>query len=324
MRQTNLTLEWAKNILEVSKKYKITNLQEVEHKSYSIVWKIEADQGTFYLKQTPQELYSEPSIINFLTNIGCNNVPKLVNKNDTLKCFLMQSCGEQSLRTIFNGEAQLDLLEIGIKNFTTIQRQLEDSIPQMLSLGIPDWRLDKFPLLYRQLINQDKLLIADGMSKDEIIHLHKLENVCADLCADLMNDEIPETISHNDFHENNMILERSTGNVNIIDWGETVTTHPFFSLCGCLWNLTYFQNIKETSPIYKKLQQICINPWLDLLPEEHLLKALKRTTILNGIYAALGYEKMYIATNHEENNVQKEHHGSIAGCLRSFISAALL
>ncbi|MGE3921204.1 MAG: hypothetical protein AB7F64_09810, partial [Gammaproteobacteria bacterium] len=45
--------------------------------------------------------------------------------------------------------------------------------------------------------------------------------------------------------------------------------------------------------------------------------ALSIANKLTGVYAALTYEQLYIAT---ENQVQKQHHGTIAGCFRSFLS----
>lgn len=159
----------------------------------------------------------------------------------------------------------------------------------------------------------------DGLKKQEIDRLHQLYPKCINLCEALSAYMIPETINHCDFHENNMLLDRRTGNIGIVDWGETVITHPFFSLNGCLWNVTHFHNVKQTDSIYATLQLHCISSWLDLYNEEKLLQALSIADQLNGIYAALAYERMYLATEDQSITVQQEHHGSIAGCLRSFL-----
>ena len=119
---------------------------------------------------------------------------------------------------------------------------------------------------------------------------------------------------------NNMLFEKKTGEINIIDWGETVITHPFFSLNGCLWNLTYFNALKQTDPGYALLKSECIVPWLVDYEETTLLTAFDLANQLPGIYAALGYQTMYAATHGQLKTVQEEHPGSIAGCLRSFLS----
>lgn len=52
---------------------------------------------------------------------------------------------------------------------------------------------------------------------------------CQQLCDMLSKHSIPEAFSHSDFRENNLLLDKKTGSINIIDWGETVIAHPFFS-----------------------------------------------------------------------------------------------
>jgi hypothetical protein len=118
-----------------------------------------------------------------------------------------------------------------------------------------------------------------------------------------------------------MLLDRKTGSINIIDWGEVVLSHPFFSLNGFLWNITHFNDVKTNDPIYKRLQLKCIEKWLNLHDKTSLTKALTIANKLSGIYAALGYEKLYIATKDQTITVQQEHPGSIAGCLRTFLNA---
>lgn len=321
MNESTQILSWAEEYLTTYKNLKIINNQIISQRSYSTVYKIQTDQEVFYLKKTPKDLFLEPAVISFLNTQHCGHIPKMIAKNDELNCFLMTSCGDETLRHLFKGKVDLNRLRQGINNFTEIQRALENNVLEMLSFGIPDWRLNKFPLLYCQLIQQEQLLLDDGMRKQEIEKLHQLERVCKDLCNKLLNFGLAETINHNDFHENNMILNKAIGNVSIIDWGEVVITHPFFSLCCFLWNITYFQNMETDDPQYKALQLFCIESWMDSYTQDQLLEILNLTNRLSGVYAALGYEKIYKATHNQANNVQKENPGSIAGCLRTFLGS---
>ncbi|HAT8180729.1 TPA: phosphotransferase, partial [Legionella pneumophila] len=232
---------------------------------------------------------------------------------------LMLSCGDETLRNLFKEKIDLEMLKSGISNYTKIQRAVENKLPQLIRLGIPDWRLEKISSLYDQLIQQEELLISDGLSKNEITLLNKAHEICINLCESLSKYQISETINHCDFHENNMVLNQNTGNISLIDWGETVIAHPFFSLNGCLWNMTYFYQIKQTDKIYGTLQRQCVTPWLDLHDETALLDALKIANQLNGVFAALSYKRIYDATMAQPQTVQQEHPGSIAGCLRSFL-----
>lgn len=319
MIQHEQALQWALQYLISSRKSTVLNYQKVIHTSYSVVYKIKTAGGVFYLKQTPKPLFSESKVLNLLSEQGCENIPNILIENDVLCCFLMTSCGEVSLRHLFRGKIDLTKLKQGISNYTKIQRLVENRVHQLLLLSVPDWRLDKFSSLYYQLIQQDKLLMDDGLTREEIDRLNQLYPTCVKLCEDLSKYEIPETIGHCDFHENNMLLDRKTGAINIIDWGETVITHPFFSLQGCLWNIVHFNELKKTDLVYRKLQSQCVAHWLDLYDEGKLLQALDIADQLNGVYAALGYERLYVATQGQPKMAQQEHSGSVAGCLRSFL-----
>ena len=73
--------------------------------------------------------------------------------------------------------------------------------------------------------------------------------------------------------------------------------------------------------MYRQIQSKCIAPWLNLYDEKTLLKLLNIANQLLGIYAALEYEQLYVATqNNPTRTIQQEKPRSIAGCLRSFLN----
>ena len=312
------SLEWAVEYLTTNN-IAVLKQKRVVHTPYSKVHKIETRQGIFYLKQTPEALFLEAKMLVFLNSHSCNNIPNLITENSKLYCFLMTSCGDISLRHLFKGQVNLTQLNQGIINYTKIQRSLEGKPQTLLEMGILDWRLNQFASLYSQLLQQEELLSNDGLTKKEIDKLHQLHPQCVELCNGLSQYNITETLNHCDFHENNMLLDRKTGAVNIIDWGEVVLTHPFLSLNGCLWNINYFNKISQDDLNQLKLQ--CVTPWLDLYGIDDLFYLFNMANQLLGIYAALAYEQMYLATQHQSHSVHQEKKGSIAGCLRTFYNS---
>ena len=314
-------LQWAKHHLTCNKKINVFTHHIVVETSYSVVYKIETSQGIVYLKQVPHPLFLELHLLQLLHDSQCENIPEVLGDSSKLNCFLTTSCGEMSLRHLFHGKINFDILKQGISNYTNIQRQLENQIEQLITIGIPDWRLQKLPELYKKLIHNERLLIEDGLTKKEIQQLHSLSNACVELAEKISQYNIPDTIDHRDFHENNMLLDEKTGAINIIDWGEAVITHPFFSLNTCLWNLTYFYKITASDSHYHQLQSHCVSSWLNLYDEITLLKILKITNQLLGVYAALEYERLYQITKDQSKTIQQEHPGSIAGCLRTFLKS---
>lgn len=322
MKGHEKALQWAKHDLSSNRKIDILNHQVVVETSYSIVYKIETSQGAVYLKQVPAPLFLELRVLRFLHDSNCKNIPEVLSDNPGLNCFITRSCGETSLRHLFHGKINFDMLKQGITHYTSIQRQLETQIESLLAIGVPDWRFHRLPELYQKLIQNEQLLIEDGLTEKEIHHLQHLATTCTELAEKISQYNIPDTIDHRDFHENNMVLDEKTGSINIVDWGEGVISHPFFSLNTCLWNLTYFYEGIESDPRYHQLQSHCVKPWLNLYDEATLLKILGTANKLLGVYAALDYERLYQMTRNQSKTVQHEHPGSIAGCLRTFLKLA--
>lgn len=319
MKNNDAVTQWAVDYLE-SHRCSVIAIQKIVEPAHSIVSKISTSQGIIYLKQTPPALFLEPDTIFLLHTHGCQHIPTVIAKNDRYHCFLTTACGDITLRALFSkGTVDTDLLGQGISHYTSIQRNLENDAPKLISFGLPDWRLDKFPLLYSELIQETERLITDGLTQEEIAALNHADAFCVEQCERLSQYKIPETINHCDFHDNNMLLSKASGEISIIDWGETVIGHPFFSLNTCLWNLTYFHNMKPDDVQYQALQQICVSPWLSNHEERDLIIAFNIANQLLGVFAALGYKFMYEATANQSKTVQDEHPGSIAGCLRSFL-----
>lgn len=315
----NKPTEWAINYITSHLQDNVICIDEISVTSYSKVHRLQTLKKVYYLKQVPKKLYIEPTILNYLDTLNCHHIPKMIAYNNNEHCFLMASCGDITLRQLFQGKIDLTMIIHGMTNYTILQRNLENNVDELLRLSVPDWRLEKFPALYRKLIEHHTLLVEDGLLPIEIEQLNQLYPTCVKLCEQLIQYNIPETISHNDFHENNLLLDKSNNNINIIDWSEIVITHPFLSLNGLLWNLQYFYDENQVNTLHNELIRSCINAWTDRLDNKLLLEAMDIARVLNAIYAALAYEKMYDATKHQQQKVQDEHPGSIAGCLRSFM-----
>lgn len=320
MEKNEKALAWAEEYLVSHENMLVVERQCVVETSYSTVYRLKSINSVVYLKVTPELLFYEAEILKFLHEQGCQHIPELIAQNSLLTCFLTRSCGDESLRHLFKHEIDSKKLIMGITNYTAIQRLQEKNIQPLLTMGVPDWRLERFSGFYQKLIQQHELLIGDGLTEKEVEQLHDYYPLCVKLCADLAAYKIPETLNHCDFQYNNMLLDKHTGEINIIDWGETVITHPFFSLNGCLWNLTYFNAFKTSDPEYLALKSQSVVSWLDDFEETTLLKAFDLANQLLGIAAALEYQRLYFATYNQSKTVQQEHYGSIAGCLRSFLA----
>lgn len=253
---------------------------------WSTVVRFPTAAGNVYLKETAPSLALEPKVFRLLTEKFHARVPDVIAINDDLHCFLSKDAGIP-LRPVLKAEFRPDLLCRAIKEFAAIQRSTEEYIDEFLGMGIPDWRLDKLPLLYDQMVNQTDFLKTEGITDDEMKTLRKLSPHFSSQCELLSNYGIPATLGFHDFHDNNILIDPATEKMTFIDFGETSILHPFFSLYTCLWQSIKHHRVKKGDQIYQKLQNACFENWLEIETKDKLLEAFTIAKHLWSIYSAL-------------------------------------
>lgn len=221
-------IQWGCQFLS-SHGYKLkNNLPEtVQDTPWSYVARFATSDGYIYLKHTPEQLALEATIIQTPRDQFHAPVPKIIAHNAELNCFLMKDAG-QSLREILKKKFDMVLLHKAVNQFTLLQLAVADHVDVFLDIDVPDWRLDKLPDLYMQLLSQKDILIADGLSEIEISNLEALCPKVFNLCKKLSGYSIKQTIVQPDFNDNNTLIDDVSQDITIIDLGEIVISHPFF------------------------------------------------------------------------------------------------
>ena len=169
MNNETQILKWGTDCL-VANGYSIEHSPEIVLSTpWSAVIRFSTSSGNVYLKQTPPSIYlsNEPKIIRLLSEQFHASVPVVIAINDDLHGFLMKDAG-QTLRETLKTEFKPELLCQAIKQFAAIQRSTEEHIETFIKLGVPDWRLDKLPILYDQMINQTNFLKEEGLTDQEL------------------------------------------------------------------------------------------------------------------------------------------------------------
>ncbi|MHB1948215.1 MAG: aminoglycoside phosphotransferase family protein [Gammaproteobacteria bacterium] len=257
----------------------------IQNTQWSEVTRFETDKGFIFLKLTPPNLSIEIKIIDILQKKFHASVPTLIAKNLEEHCFLMQDAGIQ-LNKYFKDNFQPEILIQTVRDYSTFQISTIDSIDFFLQEGLPDWRIEKLPALYHDLIAHENLLISDGLSKDELIILKKLEPKLISICEKLSGYKIKDTFGHADFHDKNIVINPNTLETTMIDLGEVVITHPFFSFLQCLHMAK--ENFSISDSQYRELTIACFEPWLYLETEEHLFEILTLIHQCWSIHAVMG------------------------------------
>lgn len=318
---TNI-FKWAIDCL-VSQKYSFEHLPEiVQETPWSNVFRFITSKGGIYLKQPAPLLAQEAKILQLLAHQFNASVPVVIAINDDLHCFLMQDAGI-SLRKYLKNEFHSNLLPQAIKAFTALQRSVENDIEPFLALKVSDWRLNKLPLLYEQIICQADFLKADGLTDEELQILHDLYPQISEEFKLLSEYNIPETMIQPDCNTNNILICPETNQFTFIDLGELAISHPFFCLHHFLYTATIHHGIKEMDKIWHQIQDACIENWLELETRERLLKAFVLARKLWPIYSAcVNYRFMHCVDLNALNSWYANKPNRLAGAFRQYIASA--
>lgn len=252
-------INWAQSVLADP----IIEVKVIVATTYSHVLKIKTSGDDYYLKQTPPKLYIEARVLNIL-NAGCGleNVPQVIAQNDILHGFLMPSCGDLTLRTLFGDSLQKELLYKGVQSYVDLQKASAAHIQKFIDNGVPDWRLKNLPNIYNDFMEDEARLADWALSVEERERFRYSTALFLRLCAELKGLNLPDVLNHSDFHPNAMLLNKATNEIKMIDWGEVTIGNPLFPLASCITNyLDHRWQIRADEKEYAMIKATLLKQW---------------------------------------------------------------
>lgn len=231
----------------------------------------------------------------------------------------MKDAGK-SLRRILKEKFDETLLWKAIDQFTSLQLTVADHVDVFLDIGVPDWRLDKFPDLYKQLLSQKEVLRVDGLSETEILKLEQLLPKISILCKKLSGYSIKQSVVQPDFNDNNILIDPLSQDATIIDLGEIAISHPFFSLLNCLQQIQKHHALSEEGDTYLRIKDACLKNYMNFGSKKNLLDALEIARLLFFIYGAFCNYRLVIACDQERFTSSFQRHGKPSIPLKEFMT----
>ena len=288
-------LDWARTSLQTP----LLDVAVVSNTPWSKVVRCRTRDGVYFLKQPVEDFYMEVDVIKACADLGFKDcLPSIVEVNATLHCFLMASCGDTTLRDLLDRQLRIDLFDQSLHVYRDLQKASAPCVEHFIRVKVPDWRLHKWPALYRQIVEDGSLLSAHEINAPQITALRSLVPMMADLAAELQSYRLGEGLNHTDFHDNNVIWHQKLDRLTLIDWGESAINHPFFSLMSTFKRFVHRHQIGSGSIEYQRLYGACFYGWLD--DEVQLGKALTLTRRLLPMYTVLAHQRLLDATAHAE------------------------
>ncbi|MCX7114432.1 MAG: GNAT family N-acetyltransferase [Gammaproteobacteria bacterium] len=289
----------------------------VRHQPWSEVDSIETGEGSIFLKTMVKPFSREAMLIEYLSQqVSEKHLPACIALYQPLHCFLMKNAGHP-LRAQLQNKFDIQLIKPILTHYAELQIKSIQHINAMLALAIPDWRLCALPHHYEAMLQEKTILEQDGLTSDEIEQLISFKPYLEDLCQQLSDLQIPATLEHGDFHDNNVLIQNHHFTIN--DWADASITHPFFSLISWLNSAHRHHGLQAHDQQHTALIHAYLQPWHTLISPEVCVHALQTAWKIHPIIFALNFMRIHRCPGISQ---YPQYIGYIADSLRIFIQSA--
>ena len=188
---------------------------------WSTVIRVPTGRGPVWFKANTESLRHEAGLVDVLARRRPDAVPPLLALDVESGWMLMADAGT-SLREVVERERSLERWFDVLELYAGVQLDLADDVDTLLGLGVPDLRLATLPERYDRLMDEI----------DAEPRFREASGQVRELCAELATYGLPELVQHDDLHDGQVFVRN--GRHLLMDWGDAVVSHPFFTLAVTL------------------------------------------------------------------------------------------
>ena len=208
---------------------------------WSTVIQIPTAEGTTYFKANTPELRHEALVALLLAQRVPDRVPPLI-ADDLERGWMLMEDGGRRLREVIAEERDMARWDDILDGVADIARAMEPDVDELLAAGVPDLRLAALPDRYAALVEADDV---EQRFRDAVPRVREM-------AEELASYGVTETLQHDDLHDGQVFVK--DGRQLILDWGDAVISHPFFTLSVTLegvvaWGLDDVENAVVLDPL---------------------------------------------------------------------------
>jgi Ser/Thr protein kinase RdoA (MazF antagonist) len=211
-------LRWADAVLHSLGRRRSGPAEQIKTWNLSSVWRLPTREGDTWLKAVPPFFAHEGAII---AAIGAPFVPVVLGAKPG-RALLGDVPGEDRF------DAPLELMLEMVAFLVNLQAKWIDRVPELLSLGLPDWRPHKLGPALAHLVAR----CGKQIGLEERRALDRLIARLPDRWTEIDACGLPPTLVHGDFHPGNFRGE--AGSLVLMDWGDSFIGHPLLDMIAML------------------------------------------------------------------------------------------
>jgi hypothetical protein len=310
---------WIDDQLAASKRKKTGPIELVHQRLWSTFMRVETDKGTVCFKAPAPPFYEAPLTQALSIWRPDCTVPLLAVDLD--RGWLLSADAGDTFRSVGQSLDQVAHWLKALPLYAELQIGMAEKVPEILSFGVADRRLAILPDLYSQLLEETENLrvgLEFGLTAEEFRRLLNLRPQFLDWCVELASFGLPETLTHEEIHENNVLV--SNGRYFFTDWSDSSVAHPFFTLIVTLRATAHWLKLDEFGPEMMRMRDVYMEPWTRFVTREKLLSAFTLAYRLGMANRALSWNQSIGSLTGEQ---KEPYFDSVPGWLQDFMNAEI-
>jgi phosphotransferase family enzyme len=227
-----------------------SDVKTAHERPWSTVLRVPLTDGAAWFKACgPVQAY-EPRLTAQLSARWPDRVPEVLAYDEDRAWLLVADAGKQIAALGNPPESWVAVLPL----YAELQRGEAAHADAHLSHHVPDLRVAMLATRYDDLLRENLPL-----ESAEVDELRRFAPRFEELCAELADCNVPETIQHDDLHMNNVYAR--DGHLRVLDWGDASVSHPFVSLVATFRFLEDRNKLAPDDPWFGRLRDAYLEPW---------------------------------------------------------------
>ena len=285
---------------------------------WSTVIRLPTDRGAVFFKAIWPPEKREAAITEALARWQPKDVAVVLAADRTRGWLLLDDAGEK-LRTIIKKDNDIRRWRTVLPQYAELQLAVAKHANELLKLGAPDRRAASLAMQYERLLKDRHLLqigVNGGLTQSQYRKLVNLVPQVREWSA-YVGGTVPDTIQHDDLHDGQVFVK--DGRYRILDWGDTVVSHPFYSLTVALRSIGRTFKLKDDAPELRRLTDLYLEPFTAVATKKQLQQNYAIAKRLGRICRALTWASVVVNLPPAQ---RKEERDAVPGWLALFLEAA--
>jgi aminoglycoside/choline kinase family phosphotransferase len=256
----------------------IGEIEQLRTWSRSATLRLKTGHGDIYLKAVPEMFTYEPVITRVLSLRYPNHAPDVRAVHVDKGWMVMRDFGGQTLTRV----QDLEVWKKAVREYARMQLDISGNTQSLVALGVPDRNIDYMASQIERMMHH----LPDDLTHEEQVELKRLSSTLKGMCYELVEYNIPLTLTHGDFWSGNTII-KNNGDILFFDWSDASISHPFFDIAFFLTEIE--TEIPHRHDAREQILNAYLEQWTRYEPMANLRQAYALAQVLGSLHQALFY-----------------------------------